>query len=239
MKRIFITGGSGTLGGKLVEYCRKQGYEVLAPTRKEFDLENIWDRLNYEKLTVFEPDIIIHTAALVNTLVCEIHSMKALENNVIGTTRLVQLMDSTLIKNKPKFIYISSEYVFGGDKGNYKPEDRLDPINVYGKTKAAAEYIVSILPHYQIIRVPFIKKQYNKAFSNQIVSRYFIDEIPDKIIDNILYNPNQIVHISTDEPKSLYDHYVDKNIKVDPIPIPDEYKDIIPRNTSLRNTSPF
>ena len=66
------------------------------------------------------------------------------------------------------------------------------------------EYIVSILPHYKIIRAPFIRKIYPKVFTNQYCSRYFLDEVVEKITYNIINNPNNLIHISS-ERMSLYD----------------------------------
>jgi dTDP-4-dehydrorhamnose reductase len=168
--RIFVTGGGGHLGKVLVDYLQKD-HEVLAPTRKECDILDTY-RLS-KAVESFKPDIVIHLAALVDTFGCEEQPTSALDINVLGTLNLVEIC----LGLDCKFVYISSEYVFGGDKGNYTVEDRLDPINVYGKTKAAAEYIVSVLPNYQIIRAPFIKQVYSEVFTDQYCSRHFLDEV--------------------------------------------------------------
>jgi dTDP-4-dehydrorhamnose reductase len=135
-----------------------------------------------------------------------------------------------------KFIYISSEYVFGGSKGNYTVDDRLDPINVYGKTKAAAEYIVSVLPNHQIIRAPFIRQVYPKVFTDQYCSRYFLDEVVEKISNNIFNNPDKLVHIAS-ERMSLYELYIKHEIEAEPITMPENQLGIIPKDTSLINNS--
>ena len=126
----------------------------------------------HSTLKEYNPDIIIHTAAYVDTIGCEKNKDKAIDLNILGVVNLVKCIPS-----KTKFVYISSEYVFSGNKGLYSIEDRLDPINIYGKTKSAAEYITSILDNHQIIRVPFIKKIHKNVFENQFCSRYFIEEV--------------------------------------------------------------
>jgi len=234
MKKIMILGGSGILGKHLVEYCKKQyQLEIYVPSHDICDITNL-NQLNI-CFNLFQPNIVIHAAAFVDTLGCENNINKAIDINIIGTINVVKCCNEW----GSKLVYISSEYVFGGDEGggDYDPYDRLCPINVYGKTKASSEYIVSILKKHQIIRVPFIKQIYSEAFTDQYCSRYFATEISEKIMDNILENKEKIVQISTGKRKSLYKHYIDKGIKVKPIKIPDELKKIIPNNTVLTNNS--
>lgn len=234
MKKILILGGSGVLGQELVKYCKNQfQLEVYAPSSTKC---NILDEYYLEDYIVcdIKPDIIIHSAAFVDTLGCEKDINRAIDVNVIGTSNVVKCC----LKHKCKLVYISSEYVFGGDKfDEYDALDRLCPINVYGKTKAAAEYLVSIVKNYQIIRVPFIKQIYSEVFTNQYCSRYFVEEVPQKIMDNILMNKEKIIHISTGRKKSLYKHYKDKGIKVKPVEVPKEWRKIIPENTTLIDNS--
>lgn len=229
MKKIFITGGNGALGKKLVNYV-SPNYEVLSPTSDECNI------LDLNKLTNtiknFNPDIVIHLAAFVDTFGCEKDVEKAIDINIIGTINIVK----ACLNINCKFIYLSSEYVFSGEKGNYTIDDKPDPINVYGKTKSSAEYIVSILPQYQIIRAPFIRTTYPKVFINQYCSRYFLDEVVEKIVYNILNNPKNLIHISS-ERMSLYELYLKKGLKVEPILIPQNQETIIPKDTSLINNS--
>jgi dTDP-4-dehydrorhamnose reductase len=229
MKKIFITGGNGALGKELVNYISSK-HEVLSPTSTDCDILNLNNLTNI--IEQFNPDIVIHLAAFVDTFGCEKNIEKAINVNVIGTANIVKACSNI----NCKFVYISSEYVFGGNKGNYTVDDKLDPINVYGKTKSASEYIVSILPNYQIIRAPFIRKTYPKVFSDQYCSRYFLDEIIEKITNNIFNNPKNLVHISS-ERMSLYELYIKKGIKAEPILMPKEQEYIIPKDTSLINNS--
>lgn len=229
MSKIFITGGSGHLGKELVEHLSIE-HEVFAPSSKECSLFDTY----YLRRAIkgFEPDIVIHLAAFVDTFGCELDIEKALDVNVLGTLNVVE----ACLGLECKFVYVSSEYVFGGNKGNYTVDDKLDPINVYGKTKAAAEYVVSVLPNYQIIRAPFIKQVYSEVFTDQYCSRHFLDEVCEKIARNIFVNDARIVHIAT-ERSSLYEIYQRRGIKADPISMSKEHIDIIPHDTSLIDNS--
>ncbi len=227
--KIFITGGSGHLGQKLVEHL-SETHEVYAPNKNKCNILNSNDLKLI--ISLFHPDIVVHLAAFVDTFGCEKDIKKALDVNVLGTTNIVK----ACLEIECRFIYVSSEYVFGGNKGNYTINDRPDPINVYGKTKAASEYIISVLPNYQIIRAPFIKQVYPKVFSDQYCSRYFLDEVVEKISNNIFNNPSKLVHIAS-ERMSLYELYLKKGIKADPMLMDEEQTKIIPHDTSLIDNS--
>lgn len=229
MSKIFITGGHGILGRELVKRFSISN-TVFSPNSIECDITDYKQVLNL--VNEFNPDLIIHAAAYVDTFGCENNINKAIDVNIIGTINLVK----SILEKKCKFVYISSEYVFGGYKGNYTIDDRLDPKNVYGKTKATSEYIVSILPDYQIIRSPFIRKVYPKVFTDQYCSRYFLDEAADKIVDNIINNKNKLVHISSHR-DSLYNLYISKGFNAEPIVMDPNSLDIIPKDTSLINNS--
>lgn len=227
--KIFVTGGSGYLGKVLIDYLEKN-HDVLAPNSEECD---ILDTHNLFKIIKdFEPNVVIHLAAFVDTFGCEKYKIDALNINVLGTLNVVKACTHL----DCKFIYISSEYVFSGSKGQYTINDRLDPINVYGKTKAASEYIVSTLPNYQIIRAPFVRKIYPEVFTDQYCSRYFLDEVVAKISKNIFENNEKIIHISS-ERMSLYELYTKNGINVKPISMSEEQKKKLPKDTSLVNNS--
>ena len=49
-------------------------------------------------------------------------------------------------------VYISTDYVFSGEKAPYVESDAADPINYYGLTKLVAEEIVQTLPEFLIAR---------------------------------------------------------------------------------------
>ncbi|RLI99321.1 MAG: dTDP-4-dehydrorhamnose reductase, partial [Candidatus Aenigmatarchaeota archaeon] len=138
---ILITGGSGLLGEKLSEIAINKGYKVYAgychnipkfgyPLKidltKEEDLKKIYQ---------INPDIIIHTAALTNVDECEINKELAYKINFEGTKKINKIAK----KINSFFIYISTDYVFPGEKGMYKEEDEPAPINYYGYTKFLGE----------------------------------------------------------------------------------------------------
>ena len=100
-----------------------------------------------------KPDRIIHLAAMTNVDQCEIHKDLAMEINYYST----KFLASEASKQNIFFLYVSTDYVFNGEKGNYKETDQRDPINYYGFTKLKAEEIVNGMPsEYCIARASVI-----------------------------------------------------------------------------------
>lgn len=228
--KFFITGGNGVFGKKLIIELLKKNFEVFAPSKETCDILDFNQLKKF--ITEYNPNYVIHLAAYVDTFGCQENKLFAIDVNIGGTINIVKVCE----KIKCKFIYVSSEYVFSGDRGNYNVSDRLNPINVYGKTKAASEYIVSILDNYQIVRIPFIKKIYNHAFTNQYSTRSFIEDVIDKFVYNIINNDEKIIHIAA-EKLSLYELYMKKGIYAEPIIMSEEQMKILPKDTSLINFS--
>ena len=189
MKKVLLTGGSGILGLKLREHLT-DFCTVYAPTSVDCNILN--ESQVAHTLESYDPDIVIHLAAFVDTFGCESDISRALDINVIGTVNIVKACNMISCK----LVYISSEYVFSGKKGNYSVYDKLDPINVYGKTKAAAEYIASTAKSHQIIRAPFIKKAHTQVFTDQYCTRYFINNVVSKITTTVFENGSSLVQVA-------------------------------------------
>jgi dTDP-4-dehydrorhamnose reductase len=145
MKKIFITGGSGLLGSNIIKLASEK-YTIYGSYNKhKICFHNIpllhIDIMNKKQLNVIvkiKPDCIIHCAAIVNIDECEKNPEFAYQQNVQGTENIVEVAEAV----DSFLIYISTDAVFDGKKGNYSEEDSPNPINVYGETKLKAEQIV-------------------------------------------------------------------------------------------------
>ena len=81
------------------------------------------------------PDAILHTAALTDVDLCEREKELAMKVNYEATVRL-----ASLAKECGAFmVYISTDYVFDGNKGLYKEDDAPNPMNQYGYSKLKGE----------------------------------------------------------------------------------------------------
>ena len=148
MKPIaLITGAAGLIGGYLVRSASRwvPDWDVRGVTRAEVDLtdrtqvQRLWDRRR--------PDLVIHCAALSRTGLCEQDPARARLINV-ETTRVL----ADLARDVP-FIFLSTDQLFDGAKGQYAETDAVHPLNVYGQTKAEAEQVVLANPAHSIVRI--------------------------------------------------------------------------------------
>lgn len=140
-------GGGGQLGTKIVEQA-KDRFQVYATylTRKPLlNKSNIFqiDKTSLENiLTLFQrvrPEVVIDTAALHNVDYCETHKDEARLANFEGTRNVAEACS----KHNARMIFISSDYVFDGIKGDYTEDDDTNPVNIYGMTKLEGEKVVS------------------------------------------------------------------------------------------------
>lgn len=134
---MLITGGTGSLGQKLIEHF-KDKHQIIVYSRDEAkqaelmrrypgvsciigdvrDKQQISDTIEF-----FEPDIVIHTAALKRVETCEENPLEAVKTNILGTENVLNACYRNGVK---KFLLVST------DKA-------CKPINTYGMCKAIAE----------------------------------------------------------------------------------------------------
>ncbi len=152
--RILITGSNGLLGQKLVKLfleksidfiatssganrnpnCPVEKYQALDITNKR-EVEDVIQRL--------KPTAIIHTAAMTNVDECEVNKVRCHEVNVMGTAYIFEAAK----KIDAHFQLLSTDFVFDGEKGNYREEDMVGPLSVYAQSKVDAERILQRSPY--------------------------------------------------------------------------------------------
>ncbi len=151
MKKVLITGSNGLLGQKLVALISgNKNYQLLA-TARGADRLGSDGSYQYAELDItreaevtklvseFQPDFIIHTAAMTNVDQCESDKEGCTLLNVTATDYLIKAAE----KNKAFFIHLSTDFIFDGTKGPLLEEDVPNPISFYGQSKLDAENLVT------------------------------------------------------------------------------------------------
>jgi dTDP-4-dehydrorhamnose reductase len=95
------------------------------------------------------PSIVIHAAAISSIADCFRDPDRARSVNVHGTRHLAELSARAGIR----FIYVSTDLVFDGERGDYSETDPTAPLSMYASTKAEAERAVLEIPHSVVVRV--------------------------------------------------------------------------------------
>ena len=154
--RILITGGSGLLGSKISEKATEKGNDAYSGYNThpaKFGVPKKLDVCNRTTLNrIFKdvkPKVVIHAAALTDVDKCEDDKELAWKVNVEGTRNIAELSR----EHKAFLIYVSTDYVFSGEKGMYNETDEACPVNYYGTTKLEGEKSVkSIVDEWCIAR---------------------------------------------------------------------------------------
>lgn len=163
--KVLITGSKGQLGSELVELLSKDN-EVYGFGHKELD---VTDKIRVMKVvSKIVPDLVIHCAALVDADGCETNIKTAFDVNIIGTGNVSIASKIT----KSKMVYISSDYVFDGEKNSpYLEYDIPNPISIYGISKYAGEQIVRhYLEKFFIVRTAWLYRRVGENFVNTIIN---------------------------------------------------------------------
>ena len=162
-EKTLVIGGSGLLGHYLKENLADSDtyftYNESKLNSEQTTFLDITNEHNLEKIfETVKPDTVYHVAAITNLDWCENNEQKTFAVNTNPINNIVNLAN---VYNS-KLIFVSTDSVFDGVKGNYVENDPLNPINIYSKSKVEAEKIVKNLDDSLIIRGTFFGIKKNK-----------------------------------------------------------------------------
>ncbi|PIR73460.1 MAG: hypothetical protein COU40_01845 [Candidatus Moranbacteria bacterium CG10_big_fil_rev_8_21_14_0_10_35_21] len=196
--KIAITGAAGYLGSNLKKYFTDKAEDVYSLDKNIINDTNFiqTDLINYEEvlsaLRKVSPDVIIHTAALSSLAQCEKDQKLASKINIQGTKNIIEAIKQ--VNPNIKLIFISSDYVFAGDRGNYREEDERNSKTFYGQTKKVAEdEIKTNLTNYIICRTAAIYGRGGNFFNFLVDSFNQNKEI--EVYDNVFFTPTYIDYL--------------------------------------------
>ena len=176
--RILITGSNGLLGQKLVKLCLERGLNFIATSKGE-NRNPDCPTINYLSLDIsifseinnvfqfYYPTHVIHTAAITNVDYCEEHNDECQIMNVDATKLLLRAS----VQYNAHFQLLSTDFVFDGEKGDYKEEDIVNPLSVYAKSKVDAENVLqtSMTDNWSIVRTIIVYGEGNNLSRTNIV----------------------------------------------------------------------
>lgn len=152
MKRIVIVGASSFIGKRIYNYLSDK-FEVYGTgyLSKEFDKVDITIQEKLKDYIVKKnPDFIIWLSGK-DTPFCEANPVEGFEINSKGLYHLLNILEDNNLNSK--IIYISSDRIFDGRKGNYTDTDPISPQTNYAFTKKVCETILKKSKQdYKIIR---------------------------------------------------------------------------------------
>lgn len=194
MKKIYITGIAGLLGSNIASELKGK-YEISGVDIVDISIPgvmyDIYDVSDYTALETHiikeEPDVLIHTVAIVNVDKCEENQQLAEKINAQLTGVLAEICD----RNHIKMIYISTDSVFDGkDRKLYSESDQVAPINEYAKSKYVGEVYTARYSNNLILRTNIygLNIQNKKSFGEWVVGALKNGETIN-MFDDIYFSP--------------------------------------------------
>jgi dTDP-4-dehydrorhamnose reductase len=162
---VWITGANGLIGNYLVQAAPRFAphRRVRALTRDQLDLLDA-DAVRRE-FQKDQPQLVIHCAAI--TVVADAQKNPALARRVnVEVTKLLAELAADI-----PFVFFSTDLVFDGRKGDYTETDAVNPLHLYGETKAAAEQIVLRNSRHIVVRTSInggVSRAGNRGFNEDL-----------------------------------------------------------------------
>lgn len=163
--KILVTGVKGQLGYDVVKELEKRGHTAIGVDIDDMDITD--SQVVRQVLTECAPDGVIHCAAYTAVDAAQDNEELCRRVNGLGTENIAGVCREL----DCKFLYISTDYVFNGQGTRpWKPDDKREPLNVYGQTKYEGELAAEALKKYFIVRTAWVFGVNGKNFIKTMLS---------------------------------------------------------------------
>ena len=165
MKKILITGANGLLGQKLVSLLSKNDNVMLLATARGESRFSIPENVSYQNLDItnaegckslvdeFQPQAIIHAAAMTQVDACETERELCDSINIEGTRNIIQAIGD----RNTHFVHISTDFIYEGDQEQYFEDSKVNPLSYYGESKWKSEQLFEKVKFpYSILRTVLV-----------------------------------------------------------------------------------
>ena len=209
--------GKGFFGEKLFRLLQSRGIECEATTQQleqGFTPLDITNKASVDSaIADSRAETVVLTAAVSSVDYCEQHKEETFNVNVQGTKNVV----AACKKNLSKLVFLSTDYVFDGKKGNYSEKDSPNPLQYYGATKLLGEQdaLEQLVDDVLVLRVSslygfnsskdrpcfpvFVLNQLMRGkqvdASSQITCPTLIDDAADALVQLVEKNEKGIFHV--------------------------------------------
>ena len=151
--KLLVTGGSGFLGRRTVGYFENLGRQVLAPGHGQLDITE--ESALRSWFREYQPEAVIHTAAISDTGVCQRNPEWSERINVAGAVNLAKVCRDC----GAKLVICSSDQVYSGSpiSGPHRESEVPVPDTVYAAQKLRAEQLcLEVLPETVCLRLSWM-----------------------------------------------------------------------------------
>ena len=156
--KVLLTGAAGQLGQELIA-SRPPEVELIACSRGELDLADA--EACRAAVQQHRPDWVLNAGAYTAVDKAESEPELAAAVNAGAPAAFAEALAAT----GGRLLQVSTDFLFNGAQGSpNRPEQRLDPLGVYGATKAAGEAAALQLPGARVLRTSWVYGPVGKNF---------------------------------------------------------------------------
>lgn len=198
MKKIAIIGSSSSIGVRLYPYLKEKlssENQIIGTFFRNSNISDteMLDITNYHEVDNYisknKPSIIIWLSATKDVKKCEIDKEFAFQINTKPIENLIKIIE--LKSSLTRVLYISSDYVFKGDKGFYKDSDQCNPNTVYGRSKCDSEKLLQASKlSYTILRTSAVMISGN-GFLGWLVDQLKLEKQVN-LFSNTFFSPTPV-----------------------------------------------
>ena len=215
--KILVLGGSGLIGDHFITNSKSNDFITTYRNNVtnfsnvisvKINLPQDWPKLE-ELILKEKPDIVLNSIAYSNSDFCETNR----EETYMLHVKISEKITTICSKINSKIVFLSTDYVFDGKKGNYSENDKTNPINYYGHTKDLAEKIILKNENNLVLRtamvyglsskVRFLRYVIENLKKDQEINTYddifnsatLLDDLTNGISKAIEFDANGIYHM--------------------------------------------
>ena len=156
--KVLVTGASGLLGRQIMTTLRAEDvpclglcYSRTSESLTSLDLTDL--AATREFIMAQSPSHVIHAAAQRFPDKVQANPEAAVKLNVESSRNIAVACRDI----GARMIYISTDYVFDGNHPPYFPDNKTNPLNMYGETKLAGEEaVLAVDEKFLVLRIPVL-----------------------------------------------------------------------------------
>lgn len=206
--KIVLLGKNGQVGSNILKKNKDYLFNLFSFSRRELDILNFQDFES--KINIIKPDVIVNATAYNFVDLAEENETEAFKVNQDA----LDFISTFCNKLNIPLIHISTDFVFDGNSSQpYKEDDKVNPLNIYGKSKVGGEDVIKKnLDKHIIIRTSWVFSEIGSNFLKTIL-KLLETKKSISIVNNQIGSPTSANSISDIIMKILKIYSNNKSLK--------------------------
>lgn len=212
--KLLVTGATGQLGSEFCQQITSSGLEIIAPGRKELDMEQDAEQIS-NKISEYRADWVVNCAAYTQVDKAESEPERAFAINRDAARAIAQGVNNY----GGRLLHVSTDFIFAGDRSvPYREDDVAGPLGIYGKSKYEGELaVLNECPSALILRTAWVYGKHGHNFVNTIL-RLTAEREEIRVVDDQYGTPswtrdisNAMLALISNDEDGIY-HYTNEGV---------------------------